>query len=55
MVYQRLDSGAIELRWLLAIGKASLFGAGLVISMSSQLKTKNQKNFIKLSLTRMIL
>ena len=34
------NSGAIELCWQLAIGKASLFGAGLDISMSRQLKTK---------------
>ena len=33
-------SRAIELCWQLAIGKASLFGAGLDISMSRQLKTK---------------
>ena len=35
---------SIALRWLLAIGKASLFGAGLDIGMSRQLKTKTQKS-----------
>ena len=35
-------SGAMELWWLLAIGKASSFGAGLDISMSRQLKTKTK-------------
>ena len=47
MVYQRLDSGAIELRWLLAIGKASLFGAGLDIGMSRHLKTKKNQHLDK--------
>ena len=52
MVFNTFDvldiSGAIELCWLLAIGKASSFGAGLDISMSRHLKTKKTQNNVKL-------